>query len=163
MKHKIQPKFKTIKNTTLLGMSKQMSLLKDETASLFREFMPRKKEIKNLKNSDVFDLQVYHKNHFNNFNPATVFTKYVLVECNSINDIPNGMETFELIAGDYAVFEYKGLSSDTSIYEYIYANWIPNSKYELDDRPHFGVLTEKTKLNDPNSEEDIWIPIKSKA
>ena len=108
-------------------------------------------------------MQVYAKHHFDSFNPSAVFTKYVLVECESIESIPEGMKTFELAGGDYAVFEYKGLSSDTSIYDYIYANWLPKSEYMLDDRPHFGVLTERTKLNDSTSEEDIWIPIKPKV
>jgi AraC family transcriptional regulator len=29
----------------------------------------------------------------------------------------------------------------------------------LDDRPHFEVLGEKYKNNDPTSEKEIWIPI----
>ncbi len=39
---------------------------------------------------------------------------------------------------------------------------LPNSEYELENRPHFEVLGEKYKNNDPNSEEEIWIPIKKK-
>jgi AraC family transcriptional regulator len=40
---------------------------------------------------------------------------------------------------------------------------LPLSKeYELDDRPHFEILGDKYKNNDPNSEEEIWIPIKLK-
>jgi AraC family transcriptional regulator len=41
--------------------------------------------------------------------------------------------------------------------------WLPNSAYALDDRPHFEALGEQYKNNDPNSEEEIWIPIKPKA
>ncbi|MEP1984886.1 MAG: GyrI-like domain-containing protein, partial [Maribacter dokdonensis] len=40
--------------------------------------------------------------------------------------------------------------------------WIPNSEYQLDGRPHFEVLGAKYKNNDPNSEEEVWIPIKAK-
>ena len=70
------------------------------------------------------------------------------------------MESFLLKKGLYAVFNYKGLSSDNSIFQYIFSKWIPESNYLLDDRPHFEILGVKYKNNDPNSEEEIWIPIK---
>ncbi|MBK8342237.1 MAG: GyrI-like domain-containing protein [Bacteroidetes bacterium] len=63
-------------------------------------------------------------------------------------------------AGKYAVFYYKGLNTDHSIFNYIFQDWIPQSGYQLDDRPHFDVLDERYKNNDPESEEEIWIPIK---
>ena len=72
------------------------------------------------------------------------------------------MEALILPSGLYAVFHYKGSSSDNSIYQYIFGTWIPNSDYDLDDRPHFEVLGDRYKNNDPNSEEEIWIPIKSR-
>jgi AraC family transcriptional regulator len=70
------------------------------------------------------------------------------------------MESFTLKAGKYAVFNYKGLNTDTTIFEYIYGDWLQNSEFSLDDRPHFQVLGAKYKNNDPTSEEEIWIPIK---
>ncbi len=76
--------------------------------------------------------------------------------------VPNEMETFLLEGGLYAVFEYKGSSNDPSIFQYIFGTWLPGSNYLLDNRPHFEVLGDKYKNNDPNSEEEIWIPIKPK-
>ena len=72
------------------------------------------------------------------------------------------MESLTLPSGLYAVFHYKGLSSDPSIFQYIFATWLPQSDYILDDRPHFEVLGEKYKNDDPDSEEDIYIPVKPK-
>ena len=72
------------------------------------------------------------------------------------------METFTLNGGEYAVFDYKGSSNDGSIFQYIFMTWLPNSEYQLDNRPHFEVLGEKYKNNDPTTEEEIWIPIKKK-
>ena len=73
-----------------------------------------------------------------------------------------GLETFVLPEGQYAVFQYKGLSSDNSIFQYIFGTWLPGSDYVLDDRPHFEVLGDKYKNNDPASEEEIWVPIQPK-
>jgi AraC family transcriptional regulator len=67
---------------------------------------------------------------------------------------------FSIPGGLYAVFDYKGSSTDSSIFQYIFETWLPNSDYELDNRPHFEVLGDKYKNNDPASEEEIWIPIK---
>ena len=78
------------------------------------------------------------------------------------DQIPEGMDRFTLEAGQYAVFSYKGSSAGNSVFQYIFTTWLPNSDYLLDDRPHFDVLEEKTKLNDPNSEEELWIPVKGK-
>jgi len=64
--------------------------------------------------------------------------------------------------GKYAVFTYRGLSSDTSVYQYIFSKWLMNSDWILDDRPHFEVLGSKYKNDSVDSEEDIWIPIKKK-
>ena len=80
----------------------------------------------------------------------------------AFDNVPSEMETFVLPAGLYAVFHYKGLSTDNSIFQYIFGTWLPGSDYVLDDRPHFEILGDKYKNNDPASEEDIWIPIKPK-
>jgi len=68
-----------------------------------------------------------------------------------------------LSSGLYAVFHYIGSSTGISIFhQNIFNVWLPSSDYLLDDRPHFEILGEKYKNNDPLSEEDIWIPIKPK-
>lgn len=64
--------------------------------------------------------------------------------------------------GLYPVFDYTGNSADPSIFQYIYGDWIPNSEYELDDRPHFEALGARYANDDPLSEEEVWIPIKKK-
>ena len=73
------------------------------------------------------------------------------------------METFTLIGGLYVVFLYQGIASaGAKTFQYILGTWLPNSEYTLDNRPHFEILGEKYKNEDPSSEEEIWIPIKFK-
>jgi AraC family transcriptional regulator len=57
---------------------------------------------------------------------------------------------------------HRGASTDTSTFEYIFRVWLPASEYLLDDRPHFEILGAKYKDNDPESEEEIWIPVQKK-
>lgn len=82
------------------------------------------------------------------------------MEVKSSAPIPPGMDNIILPSGLYAVFEYRGLSNDPQIFQYIFNSWLPSSGYELDHRPHFEVLGEKYQNNNPNSEEEIWIPVK---
>jgi AraC family transcriptional regulator len=49
------------------------------------------------------------------------------------------------------------------VWRYIYNEWLPNSPWELDHRPHFERLGAKYKNEDPNSEEDIYIPVRPRA
>ena len=90
------------------------------------------------------------------------FDKWAAVEVSKFDAITEGMESFILNEGLYAVFDYKGLSTDVQIFIYIFTEWLPNSNYLLDERPYFEILGSKYKNNDPESEEEIWIPVKPK-
>lgn len=146
----------------LIGIRMSISLMHNLTGKLWTSFMPRRKEILNCVSSELYSLQVYPEGYFQNFNPATEFEKWAAAEVTDFASVPDGMETFEIKAGLYAVFNYKGLNSDHRIFEYIFSEWIPDSGYQLDSRPHFELLGNKYRNGDPESEEDIWIPVKVK-
>ena len=143
----------------LVGMNLRMSLKTNKTGELWSNFMSRLNEIPNRANSDKISLQCYPRSYFELFDMRSEFVKWAAVEVNDILDIPKGMEVFNLEAGLYAVFEYKGDAQDQRIFQYIYTEWMPSSIYLLDDRPHFEILGKNYKNNDPDSEEEIWIPI----
>jgi AraC family transcriptional regulator len=124
--------------------------------------MPKRREITNNVSNNLISMQVYKPTHFADFKPTNEFEKWATVEVTNFESVPTEMETFSLAGGLYAVFDYKGSSNDPSIFQYIFGTWLPSSEYLLDDRPHFEVLGDKYKNNDPNSEEEIWIPIKPK-
>ena len=157
--HQLKPNIITIEPKKYVGINKQMTLKDDKTFDLWHSFMPYKKSIKHQLNNNLVSLQVYDSTP-DVVNLEKPFTKWALVEVDDFNDVPEKMEVFELEGGMYAVFNYKGLSSDKSIFVDIYTEWFPNSIYALDNRPHFQVMGNKYKNNDPNSEEEIWVPIK---
>lgn len=139
-----------------------MSVYANTTSELWQSFMKRRNEIHNRIGTDLFSVQVYNSAYFHNYNPATEFEKWAAVEVNDFETLPAEMEKFIVPRGLYAVFPYKGLSSDTGIFQYIFGIWLPGSAYLLDDRPHFEILGSNYKNNDPDSEEEIWIPVKTK-
>ena len=156
----IQPSIQNLAPKKLIGLSLSMSVAQNQTGKLWSQFSPRIKEISNRVTEEKISLQIYPPSYFTRFNPSIEFTKWALVETNTLNDIPEGLQPFLLEGGLYAVFVYRGSSADSSIFQYIFGEWLPNSQYQLDDRPHFEILGPNYKNNDPNSEEEIWIPIK---
>jgi len=157
------PRIETIDEKKLVGKKLIMSYANYTIGQLWGSFMPRRKEITNKVSTDLISMVVYKPNHFVNFNPRNKFVRWAAVEVKDFDKIPNEMETYILSNGLYAVFQYKGLSSGSAaFYQYIYSDWLPNSEYQLDNRPHFEILGEKYKNDDPTSEEEVWIPIKMK-
>lgn len=160
----MEPRIETIPAKKLVGQNISMSLTNNKTLELFRGFMPRRYEVKHLLNTDVICMQVYDAGfNFMEFMPQTIHQKWAAVEVSEFDEIPAGMDTFELAGGSYAVFRFKGTAATFGpTFNYIFNTWLPASVYETDTRPHFEVLGAKYKNNHPDSEEDIYVPIKLK-
>lgn len=138
-----------------------MSLLDNKTAELWQQFMPRRHDIAGRIGSDLYSLQVYPERYYQQFNPATVFEKWALVEVVPGTVPPEGMEVFLLPQGDYVMFVHKGdISAFVQKLQYVLREWIPTSGLLLDERPHFEVLGEKYRNGDPESEEEVWVPVR---
>jgi AraC family transcriptional regulator len=138
-----------------------MSLKDNKTFELFSGFMPLRNGIKYVISNDIYEVMLYEATHFKNFSPANSFIKWATLEVTELDDIPADMESLILNGGLYAVFDYKGIAKDFGQFMgKIFMQWMPSSGYVLDQRAHFNVLGDKYKNNHPDSEEEVWIPIK---
>jgi AraC family transcriptional regulator len=144
----------------LVGMCQRMAISEMTTSALWKRFMPRRGEVTGRKSVELISATEYPEDYFTVFNPHKPFVKWAGAEVMEVDQIPPGMQALEIPAGLFAVFHYRGLPSDRSIYEYIYGVWLPSSAYRLDHRPHFEVLGEKYNNQDAQSEEEIWIPVR---
>lgn len=160
----MNPEFRLLLTKKLIGKKLEMSYANNRTGELWRSFMPRRKEITNNIGSELYSMQIYNGVFdFQNFNPNDNFTKWAAVEVTDFEQIPEDMESYMLKGGLYAVFTHKGSSLDFQrTFQYIFGVWLPNSEYKVDDREHFELLGEKYKNESPDSEEEIWIPIKQR-
>jgi AraC family transcriptional regulator len=157
------PRIELLAAKKMVGKRLTMTFSNNKTFELWRSFMPYRKEIHNCVSTDLFSLQIYPPSFFDSLNPTTEFEKWAAIEVIDFVDVPDNLITYNLQGGLYAVFLYKGLPSAASeTFQYILGTWLPKSIYNLDNRPHFERLGEKYKNEDPNSEEEIWIPIKPK-
>lgn len=157
------PDIRTLSEKKLIGTYRIMSYSQNTTRALWQSFMPLKKQIKNAIGSDLYNLQIYTSvNHFNAFDPHSEFTKWAAIEVSDFDCIPDSLASYTLKGGLYAVFLHKGLPSKfQKTFDFIFKEWLPKSNYELDHREHFELLGDNYSPTDPNSEEEIWVPIQN--
>ncbi|GAB2645514.1 hypothetical protein GCM10027035_44520 [Emticicia sediminis] len=158
------PILRNLAQKKLIGKKLEMSYVNNRTGELWRSFMPRRKEITNNIGTELYSMQIYNGIFdFQNFNPNDNFTKWAALEVTDFEKIPENMESYTLKGGLYAVFTHKGSSLDFQrTFQYIFGVWLPNSDYKIDNREHFELLGEKYKNESPDSEEEVWIPIRVK-
>lgn len=156
------PKIATITEKKLVGKKMRLPLMSNRTPELWRSFMPYLGLIENRVSNDLVSMQIYNPGtSFKDIRPGIEIDKWATAEVSTFDAVPGGMETYTLQGGLYAVFLYKGTPEQFGdMFRYIYFEWLPQSGYELDEREHFEILGEKYKRNDPESEEEIWVPVK---
>lgn len=159
----MQPRIESVPEKKLVGNAVTMSLIDNKTFELFSGFMPNRKQVKCSVGAAIYEVMEYDAAHFKNFNPNKTFKKWATLEVENLEEIPESMSTLVLENGLYAVFTYKGLAKDFSnLMQYVFTEWLPKSEYALDHRAHFNVLGDKYIKDSPDSEEEVYIPIKLK-
>lgn len=157
----IQPTIQQFPSKTFMGISVKMSLTDNRTSELWRSAISLKPAVDQLENNNAYSIECYSEDYFNAFTPEKQFEKWAAFLPKENSPIKNPFTTITIPEGRYAVFHYKGSSANAfALFSYIFNTWLPDSGYILDHRPHFAVMGEKYKNNDPSSEEEIWIPIK---
>jgi len=152
----MNPRIISITEKKLIGMKSFMHHNEfGNIVKLWKRFMPRRRELQNILNSEYIAMQIY-----DDFNAIEkLFDIWACVEVSNFNTMPEGMESFTIPDGDYAIFIHKGMNASAT-YQKIMTEWLPNSGYEIDNRPHFQVIGEKYKNGSADSEEDFYVPIK---
>lgn len=158
----MNPQIKTFPTTKFIGKNLSFTYSDYRAFELWSSFMPRRKEVQNAIGTDLYNIQINPIGF--SFGLQEPFVKWAAVPVANFDFVPDGMETLEIPEGWYAVFHYKGYQSNApAFFNAIYTEWLPASNYELDHRPQFEILGAKYKTNDPNSEEEIWIPVRLKS
>lgn len=148
----------------VLGHKMKMSQAEKNSQELWKSFITKLKFHGLFNGQDMYSIEIYNKNYFSDFNPLNKYEKWAAVKFENIRNLPKDMEILSIPKGKYMVFDYKGNSTEAfKVYQYIYTEWLPKSPFILDSRPHFALMGEKYKNNDPSSEEEIWIPVIDKS
>lgn len=155
----LKPQIITVKKFHLIGMKTSLTFYNNSPVALWQQFMPRKKEIQNIYEDELYSVQIYSKSYFENFNPETTFTILASTRVNSESlKVPDGMEHFIVPEGLYAKFTLIGMDIQ-GLMNTILIEWLPKSGFQIANRPHFQLMDKRYKHNQDDSEEDVYIPI----
>lgn len=161
------PEIKIVQSAgfTLVGKRLMMSWMNDRNAELYRQFMPQRHSILHRINNTVFSVQCYSKSIETYFQqPGLEFEKWAAVAVTDSSALPQEMEVLQILAGEYLTFIYRGTVMEyPATARYVFGEWLPASEYIVDDRPHFEIIPEGYRPDDPNAEEEVYIPVKRKS
>ncbi len=149
----------------MIGICEHTTLRTENPAKLWGQFMPRRKEITNRIEPNLYSVQIFDNFYAQNaFSRDAYYTKWAAVAIAS-NDcaIPEGMSELIIPAGQYAVFVLKGTYTQAvEILGRIYNNWLPASEFEVDNRPNFTRFDQNHKIDDEDAQETFWLPVRSR-
>jgi AraC family transcriptional regulator len=159
----MEPRIETFPATKLVGKRKKISFADNKTSALWQSFMPSaRRAMANAAGAEFYSVEIYEPHFLDSFDAQKEFEKWAAVEAGNFESVPENFETLTIPEGLYAVFLHRGTAADgVKTYRYIFETWLPASGFALDERPHFALMGKKYKTDDPDSEEEIWIPVKA--
>lgn len=156
------PEIVVFPETRLAGLRTTTSFSQMNTISLWQKFMPVRMSVQQRENDLVYSIDIYPEGFFSG--PVQFerqFDKWAAMNWKDSVKLPDDWEYLTIPAGLYAVFHFRGNQQNApEFYRNIFMQWLPEAGYVTDDRPHFALMGEKYKNGDPNSEEDIWVPVR---
>ena len=159
-----EPRIIDLAATRLVARSVTMSFAQDKTQELWQGFAPLIKTIQHREDADRYSVQVYpNADFFKDFKPQREFKKYAAVKVSEYDELAADLEKLTIPQGRYAVFDYIGKPSEaTETFRYMLKQWLANSNYILANRPHLAVMGPAYKGEQPDSEEELLIPVQLK-
>lgn len=149
---------------TLVGHRMMVTAATDNPVLLWRPFKMKLKEIGNVQTDRFYSVQTFEGEDLSRFDANTEFTKWAAVEVSEVGNIPEGMEVIRIPKGLYATLVHYGTAAEfQKTTDFIYRHWLPESKYDLDDRPHLTIMPSDHRPDDPNAAELVCVPVKPKA
>ena len=160
----MEPRSIEQKELKIVGLSCRTTMSDNAVPQLWQSFSPRMSEIKNRTNDKVaIGICLCEQEYdYREFDRDTEFTEISGVEVDNFNDIPDGMVTHIIKPMQYAVFTHRGnVFTMQKTYDYIYGTWLPGSNEQIAKSDTLEWYDERfISPEDPNSECDIYIPIK---
>ena len=147
-----------LEKSTFMGFSTETSLLENQTALVFKQLMIWRKDSDEHRAQPVYDIKVYPEAYFSSFNPSRSFTKWAAVQQQNTKQI-DGLQSYDVDNGLYLCFTCEG-SVSAQFFQELYTSWLPQSEYELDDRPHFDKIWPDSAQRGAVLKEEIYIPVK---
>lgn len=159
------PKVVETKNIRVVGLAGRTKLSDNQLYNLWNLFLQRINELKYLKKPvTYYEVHPFESNlDLTEYTEDTMFTKIAAAGVTQISNLPGEMIAREIKPGKYAVFTHVGSISNIQMsYDYIWGTWVVGASEVIDERDDFELYEEHRfkGLNHPETEIDIYIPIK---
>lgn len=139
---------------TVVGMMVRGKAESNEIPQMWEALNPRVREIQDRTGDDVaYGISTNMDEQTGEFDYIGGF------EVGRVHEIPEGMIRFEVPGGNYAVFRTT-LPRIGDTFMHAYRTWAPQSGYELTGGPDFELYGEEFDPRNPDSEFDVYIPIR---
>jgi AraC family transcriptional regulator len=122
----------------LAALEQTMSFRNNLTPELWTRFSMICRRFPDCFSGVRYSVASYPPDFFSAFHQDRAFNKWAAAAL-TINVMPTAeLSWLEIPAGRYAVFEYHGPAADAApFFKVIFNEWLPQSGYRLDSRPHF--------------------------
>jgi predicted transcriptional regulator YdeE/DNA-binding transcriptional MerR regulator len=152
-KRVMEPKIVTKPAFTVVGMLYHGKNEHNEIAQMWGKFVPRIEEIKHITGShDSYGV-------CSDLEPAGTFEYVAGVPVDKVEDVPEGMVSWDVPQNEYAVFPCT-LKTIGEAYQYGFQTWLPGSGYQRGDGPDFEHYDENFEPQVEGSQLYIYVPIK---
>ncbi len=146
----IEPEIREMESFKVIGMKYQGKNGNEEVPQLWRDFVPRIKEIKNVsRKEDTFGLQWDIKDDGQ-------FMYIAGIKVEMVENVPEGMISWDIPKARYATFECT-LPTLLEVYGQI-SEWLEKSEYSKASSPEFEYYPREFD-GSPDSKMYIYIPI----
>lgn len=150
----MEPKIVSRERFTVIGMKYRGKNESNEIPQLWQELGPRVEEIKNIVGPHVaYGICA-------NMDMASGEFDYIAgFEVSSAEKVPEGLVSFELPGGRYAIFTTT-LPKIGETFHNAYHTWLAETGHEPTGGPEFELYDEQFDPQDPDSTVDLYIPLK---
>lgn len=110
---------------------------------------------------DLLGVDLYAMQSYAEWPPKTSITHWAGIEKQDGVEYPEEWISQKLYGGTYARFIHRGTQAEfPKTMAMIFTEWLPSSPYHYDSsRVQFQIMSADYVMNDPESEESVFIPI----
>ncbi len=156
----MEPQIVALDTLYLVGLPFYGDASEGQFGKTWDRFIKIEKQIKKRVNQEVtYGVEIYGEE----FHTDQKWVYFPSVAVSDLAEIPDILFGKILPAATYAVFTVKGgLDKIPETFRYAYDQWLPASKYEMGYAFDFELYDERFKGREPDSELDLYLPVKLK-
>ncbi len=154
------PKIVEMGEMKVIGLKCQTTMKENTIPQLWGQFNTNCNRVPN-RTDDKFALGVCPYVDMEHFDENTPFEYITGLAVTTFDNVPEDMVAYTIPAAKYAVFTHKGaLDTLQDTYNQIFGTALSENGLELDSKDQIELYDERFKWGEPDSEFDIYIPVK---